>query len=260
MALVLGTLAVGGLIPLGLALWANRRTSLAHALVWATIAWSSWIIAIVLGHAESIELHASRYIALCLTGCAGVAVFGARRPHVAAWDFVVGGQLVVMLLPLAESLLIGASATEGLRMFFLVGTIAICTGNYIPTRLGLAAMLALVACLAELAGPRSWQPLPMIAADGLLIGVPWLGWVCMRHWNTPPSKFDQSWLAFRDRWGMVWSLRAREQFNLAAHNAGWRVHLGWTGLKTRDGAIDHEMMEKCLSTLHAILQRFLPPD
>ena len=26
----------------GLALWANRRTSLAHALLWANIAWASW--------------------------------------------------------------------------------------------------------------------------------------------------------------------------------------------------------------------------
>jgi hypothetical protein len=39
-----------------------------------------------------------RYLALCLTGCVGVAVLGARRPGVGAWDFVLLGLLAVLLL------------------------------------------------------------------------------------------------------------------------------------------------------------------
>ena len=45
------------------------------------------------------------YTALSLTGCAGVAVLGARRPGVGPWNFVLLGLLAVMLLPLAEGLL-----------------------------------------------------------------------------------------------------------------------------------------------------------
>jgi len=35
-------------------------------------------------------------------GCAGVAVLGARRPGMTAWNFVVAGLLAVLLLPVAR--------------------------------------------------------------------------------------------------------------------------------------------------------------
>jgi hypothetical protein len=44
------------------------------------------------------------------------------------------------------------------------------------------------------------------------------------------SATDQLWARFRDRFGAVWALRLREQFNAAAQNAGWPVRLGWFGL------------------------------
>src|SRR5437867_2465891 len=70
-------------VPLAVAAWANRRTSLLHTIFWTWLAWLVW------GLALSAADRRLDYVALCLTGCAGIAVFGARRPGVAAWNFVV---------------------------------------------------------------------------------------------------------------------------------------------------------------------------
>src|SRR6478672_2221853 len=70
-------------VPLLAGIWANRRTSLVHSMVWAGLAWLGWGTALGTGE------RAWCYGALCLTGCAGVAVLGARQPGVTVWNFVV---------------------------------------------------------------------------------------------------------------------------------------------------------------------------
>src|SRR5687768_9863792 len=99
----LGLAMIGlGLVPWFWAMRANRGTSLAHAVAWGLAAWLSWGgIIWVDGSRDAI------LVGLSLVGCAGVAVLGARRPSVAAWDFVVLGLLAVMLLTLAEKWLLG---------------------------------------------------------------------------------------------------------------------------------------------------------
>jgi len=61
----------------------DRRTSLAHAVVWALFAWIAWIITIPLEPPGS-KTGPWVYLALSLTGCASIAVLGAagRRQHV----------------------------------------------------------------------------------------------------------------------------------------------------------------------------------
>src|SRR5262249_5208603 len=85
-------------------LWrANRQTSLSHAVAWGIAAWLAWVgvfLADDLGNGA--PTHTGRYVALCFTSAAGVAVLGARRPGVGAWNFVVAGLLAVLLLPIAE--------------------------------------------------------------------------------------------------------------------------------------------------------------
>ena len=62
---------------------------MSHALVlaagWAVVAWAAWTGTMLLAaiRPETDPLVA-RYLALCLTGCAALAVLGARRPGVAA--------------------------------------------------------------------------------------------------------------------------------------------------------------------------------
>jgi hypothetical protein len=83
----IGWIAVAvGALPF-LAAWrANRRTTLQGATIWAAAAWTSWGFA--LAYPDNDDFG---FLALCLTGCAGIAVLGARRPQVFAWNFVVLG-------------------------------------------------------------------------------------------------------------------------------------------------------------------------
>src|SRR5437868_1505128 len=87
-------LHLSGAAPLWAAARANRGTSLAYAVGWAWLAWMAWGLALFAGG------PAAGHLALGLTGCAGVAVLGARRPGAGAWNFVVVGLLAVVLLPL----------------------------------------------------------------------------------------------------------------------------------------------------------------
>src|ERR1700692_2142289 len=107
MRIVVATLIIAGALPIVRALWANRGTSLLHALIWTLLAWLSWGVAFLLDDAENAVMPAGRYCALCLTGCAGIAVLGARRPHVFAWNFVVLSLFAVMVWPLVEGWILG---------------------------------------------------------------------------------------------------------------------------------------------------------
>src|SRR5438552_15204051 len=88
-------------VPTLVAIRATRGTSLFHSVVWACLAWMTWGVALTAGDPDW------DYAALCMTGCVGVAVFGARRPAVPAWDFVVGTLLDVLVLPVGEGPIAG---------------------------------------------------------------------------------------------------------------------------------------------------------
>src|SRR5205823_9802021 len=118
---------------------ANLPTTLRQATLWAVGAWACWLL-VVLGAARGEGGGAlGRHLALALTGCAGIAVLGARRPGVNAWNFVVCGLLAVLLMPVLEGR--GQPRTEPAYLVFLAGTLAVGLVNYLPTRLGLAALL-----------------------------------------------------------------------------------------------------------------------
>ena len=84
---------------------------------------------------------------------------------------------------------------------------------------------------------------------GILLS-PWVAWLCFLGRKERRNELDGRWLKFRDRYGLVWGQRVREQFNRAAHHAGWKVHLSWFGLQ---GEATAEMNE----TLGALLKRFI---
>ena len=262
-------LLLAGAYPLGRAWQANRDTSLRHALAWGALAWASWagllLLAVLSG--PGAELGSARLVALALTGCAGVAVLGARRPGVTAWNFVLLGLLAVMLLPLAEALLAGGQPLDPVRVVFLCGTLAVGVLNYLPTRLAPAALVLGVGCGWEtyrLLAPG--EPVPGLSGDGpgwLCVALaPWLGYLAWQARPPAASEFDRLWLDFRDRFGLVWGQRLREQFNRAAANAGWPVHLYWQGLRLVSGAAPPEeaIRAAVLAALRALLKRFLPPE
>jgi hypothetical protein len=261
MTIVSAVLWLAGLCPFALFFWARRGSALAHAIGWAIVAWTAWGWALVIADRQAGSLDVARYVALCLTGCAGIAVLGARRPQVFAWHFVVIGLLAVMLLPLLESGFFGAQAADPVRIMFLAGTLAVGLINYLPTRYG-AAAIVLGAVLTKQtcdALERSFAFLPLDLADIVMLLMPWLALASWTSMRPRGSEFDRIWRDFRDAWGLFWAQRVREQFNRAASNSGWPVYLAWGGLhRTERGvAITPAEQEEMLRVLRAALGRFL---
>lgn len=253
LVLVLASAAV----PLAGAWLANRATSLAHAVAWSIACWGLWLLVAVLEFLPAPGVRELRYLALCLTGCCGVAVLGARRPVVQAWDFVVLGLLVVLALPLAEGMLLGSGLNlDGFRLTFLGGTLAVGILNYLPTRMGPAALLTGMACLSEIVKVQGGA-----AAATAWIGlVPWCAALLVWSRPRPAAEFDRLWLGFRDRYGLVWGKRLQDQFNSSAVHAAWPVVLRWRGLRRWCGSapLEEATQRAIVETLRALMKRFGP--
>jgi hypothetical protein len=250
-----------GAYPLWRAWRANRHTSLREAVLWGIGSWLAWGGALLAETVDAGVHDAIRYPALCLTACAGVAVLGARWPGAAAWNFVVLGLLAVLLLPLAESLLLGGEQHRGgVRALFLAIVLAVGVLNYLPTRRALAALLVGAGCalnLGRLCG--TWTELNTVS-DWPLALAPWAAFDLFGR-TAESSEVDRLWLDFRDRFGAIWALRLSEQFNHAAANAGWPVVLSWHGLQpaTRHGLPDPSLQPAVTASLRALLKRFGDP-
>jgi hypothetical protein len=245
-------------------LWpSNRGSSLSHTVTWALVAWIAWILTLPM-EPPGTRAGPWTYLALALTGCASVAVLGARRPGVAMWNAVVVALLAVELLPWAESVVRQDDLHfDGLRMASLAGAIAIGVLNYLPTRYLPSALLVGVGCACEWI--RFWN-----AEDGTFQVVDYLGrsalgaapiagWFFARLLQKSKlNEFDRCWIDFRDRFGVVWGQRLREQFNQAAHHAGHPVRLSWQGLRRQQTgqAIDQIELNELLQLLQALMKRF----
>jgi hypothetical protein len=243
---------ISALYPLMIALRANLSTSLVFAIGWAILAWTTgWLLSL---WSDSSLLT---YAALALTGCAGVAVLGARWPGASAWNFVCAGLLAVLLAPLAEARVLDTPVRLGLmRTIFLASLLGVTVVNYLPTRLaGGAALLALGSGLAlsrildgrGINAPIAW----------CIGGAPWTAWLGMRIGSLPTLPVDRAWQRFRDRFGLIWGLRLCEQFNRTAINARRNVELRWSGIRSRDGTpLDADASAFALETVDALTKRF----
>jgi hypothetical protein len=249
MYLLAGLLLLTGVLPLMQAVRANRHTTLRQPLLWAALGWMVWTaVAWIAVLRPGQDVRLMHYLALGLTGCAGVAVLGARRPGAGAWNFVVVGLLAVLLLPVLNGL--GQPRLEPVHRLFLLVALAVPLLNYLPTRLWPAVVLLGVGCGLEMAGlEQSDSPAGMV----LVSLAPWAAWASFRLRRNPGTDFDRLWLAYRDRYGFVWGQRMREQFNRAAHHAGWPLLLRWNGLHTTGRRPAESAL---LATLQAVLKRF----
>lgn len=247
-------LLLTGAYPLVRGWLATRLTSLIHAYYWTLGSWVGWLAAVIFADTPT-AAPAWSYLALCLTGCAGVAVLGARRPGVTAWNFVVLALLAVDLLPLVQGLLRSqGSEIDVFHRACVAATIAVGILNYLPTRLGPAVcLLALGLGLVTSARVQHSEPSHEWIGYCMVALVPWLAYAVLKVRPSGLSEFDSLWQTFRDSFGLVWGQRLREQFNRAAAHAGWPVTLGWRGL--RPAASTPEASEP-LATLHALMKRF----
>jgi hypothetical protein len=262
MGRLLGLLLVTDLYPLWCMRRANARSTLIHAVYWAIVAWVSWVATVVVSFVAGEQTERlSAYVSLCLVGCAGVAVLGARRPGMVAWSFVVLGLLTVQMLQVAEGL--DLIRTIPLRIAFLSITLGIALGNYLPTRLAPAALLAGVALAPDLlwiVGPATWSEeltTTVRAARGLVAVVPWLAYYCVSKKPASTDPLDERWRRFRDSYGFVWAQRLRDQFNRSAVNAGWTIRLGWTSFRNySDQPITDPQRDEAARTLLSLMRRF----
>jgi hypothetical protein len=246
-----------GFVPLVQALRANRRTTLRQPLGWAFAAWLAWTgVAWERVLRSAGESSLTTYVALCLTGCAGIAVLGARRPGAAAWNFVVVALLAVLLLPILMGL--GAPKLEPAQQLFLGATLMLSLLNYLPTLLRWGMSLIMLGCGTEMVRLVGWAVPSTVVELGLLLLAlgPWAAWVGQARRTSSASDFDRLWLSYRDRFGWAWGQRICEQFNHAARHAGWPVVLRWSGLQaTAPHALPEP--EALLALLRALLKRFL---
>jgi hypothetical protein len=210
-----------------------------------------------------------RYLGLCLTACAMVAVLGARQPGAAAWNFVVAGLLVVLLLPLAEYAVAGGQLQlEWFRAALLASVLAVGVVNYLPTGLAPAALVLALGSTLELLHlshlETSRHDSGVFDYLGCLVlaWTPWIGLAGFWRNPTAASPFDQIWFTFRNRFGLVWGQRLRDQFNRSAAHSGWPVQLTWRGLRPNDEAATHDDGTKAamLATLEALIKRFGSTD
>lgn len=244
------SLNVVGFWPLWMAWQANRRTSLRDAIAWAWAAWFSWGFALGLPANDDLA-----YLALCFTGCAGVAVLGARRPHVFAWNFVVLGLMSVMCLPLLEAMVIRVHSFNIERKIFLAGILFVTIINYVPTRFAVAALslgIGSVLKYLQVLGTPLFAGSDVVALIAIAI-VPWLALVSSVGKQGDP--FDQLWRDFRDRFGFVWGSRTKEQFNAAARHAELPFTLGWWG-RIPKGDLEAAVVDKACQLFRKSTRRF----
>jgi hypothetical protein len=266
LSIVIALIFLTGIYPFWEAWKHNRRTTLLYALSWAFVGWLvwGWIIGAEIVRAEPAS-PGVRYLAVSLEGCAGVAVLGARRPGVAAWNFVVVALLVVMLFLSVESRLAGDDLIlNRLKIVGLSSVVAVGVLNYLPTRMAPAAVLFGLSSFIEIStlcasdslatSLRQAEPISRL----MLALAPWAACAAMRWRTSSVSEFDRRWLRFRDSFGLVWGQRLREQFNQAAKHAGWPVILRWQGLRLAGGAAypDSAAQQEMLGTLQALMKRF----
>ena len=210
--------------------------------------------------APALEVSAvpPRYLALCLSACALVAVLGARQPGMAAWNFVVAGLLAILLMPLVEQPWNSPRWQLDIpRALFLGSILIVGIINYLPTRWMLPALAAGAWSVTDLWRlSQQSQAGPSAVMATLFAALIWLALT-----RKPPNVIDELralWLAFRDSYGLVWSLRVQEQFNNAAQHAGLPVRLKWNGVVApTDAGIDEHVRQEALRTLQAVLKRFV---
>ena len=224
MSIWLILLIASGIVPLARAIWANRRTTLLHALAWGVVAWAAWLWLAITGTSTA------GYFASSLTACAGVAVLGARRPGVGAWNMVVAGLLATLLIPLGQEFLTGNSWLSGqLWYLFRAAVLIVTIMNYAASRAMLGAFALSVACVFESIAKGDYAYYFNFAV--FLAGMSlWLAWVPPFWRDRSSNQCDRIWHGFQDRFGAIWALRMKEQFNLAAKNGDIPIVLTLDGL------------------------------
>jgi hypothetical protein len=258
-------------LSLAYPLWRTWRalwpTSLRAAAGWMVLAWLGWVTLSIMPLVNLPE-RPVQYLALCLSACSFVAILGARKPGMMAWNFVVVGLLAILSLPLIQQTWSdGGWRLEEVWAYFLGAILAVGCVNYCFTRLALIPVVLTAVFgfrLYSLAASEQWllrtveQPQMLKGMQVAVCSTIWLA--TLLRWRWPAlDTVDLLWAYFQECYGLVWGKRVQEQFNAAAKNAGWNVRLEWLrGLQPEPGhpPPTEEQQAEMLLTLQATMKRF----
>ena len=226
-----------------------RNTTLVPVWRWSVVAGMAVVAVETLSPAASVQQW--RFVAATVTVCPAIAMLGAKRPQSGAWQWVVLSLWIVLAMPAVEYWLRDAADVRlsRLRQAFLFGLILLSWCNAALGRYGGPATLLAIAQALLFAPHLGWttaawnDATAMAAIVAANVGIGWgrdFGRLSPRRPQELPQQ--HAWRDFRDLFGLFWSLRLAERFNVDARRAGWPERLGWTGFTATDEDADSETL------------------
>ncbi|GAC1325415.1 MAG: hypothetical protein NVSMB14_17640 [Isosphaeraceae bacterium] len=257
-----------------------RGTALRPAVIWSWIAWTLAMIAQAVAWSESVESGRPwsghwTYLATLATLATLLTVFNARKPGGGAWAILMAVLVLVLLIPWLEATGLArvSSPWDRLRLeapwtgFF--GLLAFAaTTNYLPTRLCFAAIVSLAGFAVIGWGMTSFDRVEQTRETAWTIGLWSFAFAILiahegsRRKLSVKNDLDRAWFWFRDRWGVVWSLRVLERFNETALALNWPIRLSWQGVLSLTGnpLESADLPESAVTTFVTLLRRFADQD
>ena len=260
-----------------LLLWRQRDvrgTTLLEPWCWTllsliTIALSE---AAAAGDMQIARQEALRYAARMTLFCPLMALLGAKRPQHRVWQFVVLSLWMILALPAAEPLLVGREMgfdVHPARQWLFVVLIIMGVINALPTRFCPSALFfasAQLLLLGEYLPGIGWQPGPGAGLVGIALFVMAIALATvMTPVRRAARPLDRIWLEFRDRFGVLWSLRVAERINAAAARYEWPVALTWRGFRARNGQppesqLTPQQLRALEQNMNNLLRRFVSAE
>jgi hypothetical protein len=125
----------------------------------------------------------------------------------------------------------------------------------------LPAFLLGILCAGECwplaARDQDMGPGALTVLHASLLTLPWLAMAMWRPSRAGAMDINRRWRDFRDRFGLFWGQRLREQYNRAAAHAGLPGFLFWQGWElTNDPPPTEAQAQAMLAMFQALLKRF----
>lgn len=274
------TVIIGALAAVGGTALALRRPFVAGTTLAAVWSWYAVVLTALAAAAFGAWLTSgtplfagagvARYAACSATVCPLMAVLGAKRPQSKAWIAIVAALWIILTLPGMQAALYGHSGgvvLDPVRSSFLFMLVLVGLVNWLPTRAAPAHLLQGCGQLAMLAPflPRNPFPSddPIVGLFGLALYtagiVAWQPFGSTRRSASRP--LNRAWLDFRDAYGLVWGVRVLDRFNHEGARHGWKIRLGWLGLRSivPGGAteLSPEVDQRMRKLLRSLLRPFV---
>ena len=241
-------------------------------LMWTTV-WGTTVLTSLVEAGVADRLW---YLCSVLMLCPPIAVLGARKPGVQAWNWFVLVPLVLVIGFPAMALRGSSSLTAPLQIelpaaigFGLV--LVMGAGNYFGTRFTLAAglsvfsLLLIVGSLTSSVSENFPSTLNSRIWGTLSLSAAFITAACRaKRTFSRTHRMNQIWIDFRDDFGIVWSKRIMDRINRIANEEHWPVRLDLDGFLAVDSTAEAEVSlqvdKRVEQVLRWHLRRFVEPE